>query len=76
MLLRGGYLVEVNEKYGKKIIWEVLNNHMVEEGVEHEELGLQGFGFNLFNEKREGCVGDDVKELLYLVIVMELWPGG
>ena len=49
---------------------------MVDEGFEHEELGLQGFGFNLFNEKREGCVGDDVKELLYLVIVMELWPGG
>ena len=74
-MLRGGYLVEVNEKYGKKIIWEVLNNHMVEEGVEHEELGLQGFGFNLFDEEREGCVGDDVKELPYLLIFMKSCPG-
>ena len=48
---------------------------MVEEGVEHEELGLRGFYFNLFNEDREGCVGGDVKGLPYLLMLMELWPG-
>ena len=48
---------------------------MVYERVEHEELGLQGFGFNLFNEEREVCVGGDVKELTYLLLLMELWPG-
>ena len=36
---------------------------MVEEGVEHEEIGLRGFDFNLFDEDREGCVGDDMKDL-------------
>ena len=32
---KGGYSVEVSNKDGKKVIWEVANNHVVEEGVEH-----------------------------------------
>ena len=46
---------------------------MVEEGVEHEELGSRGFDLNLFNEEWEGFVGDYVKELPYLSIIMKLW---
>ena len=48
---------------------------MVEEGVDHEELGLRGFDFNLLDEDREGCVGDNVKKLPYLLMIMKLWPG-
>ena len=48
---------------------------MVEEGVEHEELGLRDFNFNLFIEDMEVCVGDDVKELTYLLMLMKLRPG-
>ena len=48
---------------------------MVEEGVEHEELGRRGFDFNLFDEEREGCVGGDVKELPHSLMLMKLWPG-
>ena len=48
---------------------------MVKEGFEHEEIGLRGFNFNLFNVCREGCVGDDVKYLPYLLMLMKLWPG-
>ena len=48
---------------------------MVEEGVEYEELGLQGFGFNLFDEGREGCVGGNLKELPYFLMLINLWPG-
>ena len=33
------------------------------------------FYFNLFNEEMEGCVGEYVKELLYLLMIMKLWPG-
>ena len=39
-LVKGGYSVEVAEKDGKRIIWEVVYDHVVEEGVEDEELGL------------------------------------
>ena len=41
-MVNSGYLVEVADKEGKKVIWEVVNDHVVEEGVEHEELGIQG----------------------------------
>ena len=39
-LVNGGYSVEVSYKDKKKVIWEVVDDHVVEEGVEHEELGL------------------------------------
>ena len=74
-LAKGGYLVEVDDKYRKKVIWDINDDRVVEEGVEHEELILQGFDFNLFSEDREGCVGYDVKELPYLLMLMKLWRG-
>ena len=61
VLLKGRYYVEVAYNYGKKIVWEVVGDHVVEVGVEHEELDLRGLDFNLFYEEREGYVGDDVK---------------
>ena len=61
MLVKGGYLVEFYNKDRRKVIWEVVNDHVVEEGVENEKLGLRGFDFNLFDEEREVCVRDDVK---------------
>ena len=74
-MIKGGYLVEFSDKDGRKLIWEVINEHMSEERFEHEELGLQGFDFNLFDEEREGCVGENVKELPYLLMLMKLWSG-
>ena len=47
---------------------------MVEEGVKHEELGLRGFDFNLFDEEREVCVGYVVIELPYFLMLVNLWP--
>ena len=43
---------------------------MVEEGVEHEELDIRGFYFYLFDEDREVCVGGDVKEFPYLLMLI------
>ena len=74
MLVKVEYLVEVDDKDGKKVIWDVFNNHVVEKGFEHEELGLQGFDFNLFDGEREGGVGDGLKDLPYLLMLMKLWP--
>ena len=54
-------MVEFYNKDRRKVIWEVVNDHVVEEGVENEKLGLRGFDFNLFDEEREVCVRDDVK---------------
>ena len=73
--LKGGYSVELYENDRKKVIWKVVDDHVVEEGFEHEELGPQGFDFNLFDEESEGCVGEYVKELPYLLMIMKLWSG-
>ena len=43
-------MVEVADKDGKKLIWEVFDDHVVEEEVEHEELGPRGFYYNVFDE--------------------------
>ena len=51
-LVKGGYSVEFYDKDLKKVIWEVVNNHVVDEGIEHKEIGLRGFDFNLCNEER------------------------
>ena len=45
-LVKGGYLVEVIGHYKKKVIWEVVDDHVVEEPTDHEEIGLRGFDFN------------------------------
>ena len=52
VLVKGGYSVEVSYKDSKKGIWDVVDDHVVEGGVEHKEIGLRGFGFNLFDEER------------------------
>ena len=40
-MVNGGYFVAVDNKDEKKVIWEVVDDHVVEEGVEHDELGIQ-----------------------------------
>ena len=49
-MLKGGYSVEVDNKDEKKAIWDIFDDHVVEEGVEHEDIGPQIFDFNLFNK--------------------------
>ena len=73
-LAKGGYSDEVSYKNSKRLIWEVVDDHVVEQGVEHEEVVIRGFDFNLFGKDREGCVGDEVKQLPYLLMIMKLWP--
>ena len=57
MLIKGRYSVEVSEKYGKKVILEVVDDHVVEEGVEHEELGILVFGFNFLMNRGIDILG-------------------
>ena len=30
----------------KKVLWEVVDDHVTEEPTDNEEMGLRGFGFN------------------------------
>ena len=53
-IIKGGYLVEVVGSNGNNILWGVVDNHVVEEGNVHDEIGLRGFGFKLFGKDKEG----------------------
>ena len=46
MLVKGGYLLEVVGHDNNKVIWEVVENHVVEDPTDHEEIGQRGFYFN------------------------------
>ena len=61
--------------YKKKVLWEVVDDHVVEEPTDHEEIGLWGFDFNLFDEYEEGFVREGSSEFSYLLMLIHLWPG-
>ena len=39
---------------GRKFFLEVVNNNVVEELTDHDEIGLQGFNINLFDNDEKG----------------------
>ena len=43
--------MEVVGRDKKKVLWEVVDNHVVEEPTDHEEIGLRGFDFNFFDKE-------------------------
>ena len=55
-LVKGKYSVEVVGHNNKKVLWEVVGDHVVEEPCDHEDIGLRGFDFNIFDEDEEGIV--------------------
>ena len=42
--------------YKKKVLWEVVDDHVVEEPSDHKDIVLRGFDFNVFDEDEEGVV--------------------
>ena len=51
-LIKVGYSVEVSNIDEKKVLWEVIEDHIVEEGKENDEIVLQGSDFILFEKTR------------------------
>ena len=41
-LIKGGYSAEVSGFDWKKVIWEVVEDHVVEEEKKNDEIGLRG----------------------------------
>ena len=44
--------MEVSVSDRKKVIWEVVDNHVVDDGNNHDEIGLQGVDFDSFRKTR------------------------
>ena len=59
----------------KKVLLGVFVDHVVEERTYHEEIGLRGFYFNLFDKDEEGVVREGSSEFPYLLMLIKLWPG-
>ena len=68
--------MEVVGSNGNNILWEVVDNHVVEEVNDHDEIGLQGFGFKLFGKDKEGVGREGLSEYPYLLMLIKLWLGG
>ena len=73
-LVKGKYSVEVVGHDKKKVLWEVVGDHVVEEPCDHEDIGLREFDFNIFDEDEEGVVREECSGL-YLKMLIKLWPG-
>ena len=61
-LVKGKYSVEVVGHNMKKVLWEVVVDHVVEEPSDHKDIGLRGLYFNIFNEDEEGFVREGCSE--------------
>ena len=59
----------------KKVLWEVVGDHAVEDPTDHEDIGLRGFDFNLFDKYKEGVVREESSKFPYLLILIKLWRG-
>ena len=73
-LVKGKYSVEVVGHDKNKVLWEVVGDHVVEEPCDHEDIGLRGFDFNIFDEDEEGVVREECSGK-YLKMLIKLWPG-
>ena len=73
-LVKGKYSVEVVGHDKKKVLWEVVGDHVVEEPCDHEDIVLRGFDFNIYNEDNEGVVMEECSGP-YLKMLIRLWPG-
>ena len=66
--------MEVSGSDGKKVLWVAVENHAIEEGNEHGEIGIQGFYFGYFEEDREVVVREGLSEYPYLLILINICP--
>ena len=53
----------------------MVDDHVVEEQNDHEEIGLRGFDFNVFDQDEEEVVREGSSEFPYLLILIKLWSG-
>ena len=52
----------------------MVDDHVVEEPTDHEDIGLRGFYFNLFDKDEEGVVRERSSEFPYLLMLIKICP--
>ena len=71
-IVKRGYSVEVVVHEKKKVLWEVVDDNVVEKPTDHEEIGLRGFDLNLFDKDYEGVGREGSSEFPYLIMLIKL----
>ena len=66
--------MEVSGYYGQKFLCGVVENPVVQQGKEHDEIGLRGFGLNFFDDDDQGVVKEVLIEYTYLLMLIHIWP--
>ena len=54
VIIKARYYVEVSDYDGKKFLWEVVDDYVVEEGKENYDIGLRGFYVNFLDGHKGG----------------------
>ena len=60
--------MEVIDHDKKKVLWDVVDDHVVEYPSDHEEIGLRGFDFNFLDKDEEGVIIEGPIEFPYLIM--------
>ena len=61
-LVKGKYSLEVVGHDKKKVLWEVVDDHVVEEPSNHKDIVLKGLDFNILDGDGEGFVREGCSE--------------
>ena len=67
--------MEVLGHENMKMLWEVVDDHVVEDPTDHEEIGLRVFDFNVFDKYEEGVVREGSSEFPSLLMLIMIRPG-
>ena len=68
------YLVEIVGSGGKRVLWEAVDDHFIEEEIDHDEIGIRGFNFNFFGKYEKGVGREGSSDFSYLLMIVKLWP--
>ena len=59
----------------KKVLWEVVVDHVVGEATDNDEIGLRGFDFNVFGKDKKRVGREGSSAFPYVLMLVNIWPG-
>ena len=74
-LITRAFSVSVPYPKGGTIVWTCVKDHIIDEKEDYKEIGLRGFDYSLFEEKKGRGKRERLDGYPYLKHLMKLWPG-
>ena len=73
-LITRSFSVSVPHPKGGKIVWTFVKDHVLEDKGDYKDIGLRGFDYSLFEEKKGGGKREGLDGSPYLKYIIKLWP--